>query len=125
LDDVGYFYLGNSCCGNPSERTFRVVLPARCENPTTNNNEYPFLKDNPVDREFALTSALQNLSDLLVDLSVVPIIAAHGYAPDEYPQPASQDTHQQVQDVIGGFLLTGQIVELVVHGSSVFDWRLV
>jgi hypothetical protein len=68
---------------------------------------------------------LQNLPDLFVNLPVMPVIAAHGYAPDKHPQPASRDTHQQVQDVIGFLLLIGQIVELVVHDQSLFDWRLV
>lgn len=68
---------------------------------------------------------MQNLLDLLVELPVVPIIAAHGYAPDKHPKTARHDAHQQVQDVIGGFLLTIQIVELIIHALPFLDWCLV
>jgi hypothetical protein len=81
----------------------------------------PALKDDHADRKLALSPTLQDLPNFFIYLPIVPIIASHGYAPDEYPQPASRDTHQQVQDVIGFLLLIGQIVELVVHDQSLFD----
>lgn len=63
----------------------------------------------------ALRLVEHDLIDLLVELLVVCVIAPHGDAPDEEPQPASRDAHQQVQDVVGFLFLGGQYKQLFVH----------
>jgi len=62
--------------------------------------------------------ALHDLTDLPVNLSVVPVIAPHGDSPHDQPKPSSQNGHDDVQNVIGFLLLGSQYKQFLVHWSS-------
>lgn len=61
---------------------------------------------------------LHDLVDLPIDLAVVTVVAPHRDTPNQQPQPKCRDAQQQVQDVIGRFLLGSQYENLLVHDSS-------
>ena len=62
--------------------------------------------------------ALHDLTDLPVNLSVVPVVASHRDPPNQQPDATGWYAQQQVQDVVGVLLLAGQKKQLFVHGAS-------
>jgi hypothetical protein len=71
----------------------------------------------------ALRLVVHDLIDLFVELLVVCVIAPHGNAPHDQPEPSSQNGHDQVQDVVRVLFLAGQYKQLFVHPlPSVCGW---
>lgn len=64
--------------------------------------------------------ALHDLTDLPVNLSVVPIVASHRDTPDQQPDATGWYAQQQVQDVIRILLLAGQVIQSIIHDYSVY-----